>query len=54
MQSITDLRSLARHLVSVAHCREEGLLEGGIVVQDCLLLLMSLLRGNPSNQLMFR
>ena len=35
-------------------CREEGLLEGGIVVHDCLLLLLNLLRGSPANQLMFR
>ena len=34
--------------------REEGCLDGGIVVQDCLQLLNNLLRGNAPNVLMFR
>eukprot|EP00873_Tetraselmis_striata_P011622 jgi/Tetstr1/431886/TSEL_021376.t2 len=34
--------------------REEGALDGGIIVQDCLELLNNLLRGNQANQLMFR
>jgi hypothetical protein len=41
---------LVRHSV----CREEGWLDGDIVVQDCLQLLAALLRGSPPNQLMFR
>lgn len=35
-------------------CREEGVLDGDIVVQDCFQLMAALLRGSPPNQLMFR
>jgi hypothetical protein len=38
----------------VLACREEGLLDGDIVVQDCFQLMAALLRGSPPNQLMFR
>ena len=34
--------------------REEGNAEGGVVIQDCLELLSSLLANNTSNQLLFR
>ncbi|GFR43391.1 hypothetical protein Agub_g4466, partial [Astrephomene gubernaculifera] len=34
--------------------REEGGLEGGMVVQDCLELMRNLLRGNLANQRLFR
>ncbi len=34
--------------------REEGGMDGGIVVQDCMSLLVALLRNSVPNQLMFR
>ena len=35
-------------------CREEGWASGGVIVQDCLDLLLHLLKKNIGNQLMFR
>ena len=35
-------------------CREEDWASGGVIVQDCLDLLLHLLKNNVGNQLMFR
>lgn len=34
--------------------RSEGFADGGVVVEDCLILMINLLRNNPSNQTFFK
>ena len=34
--------------------QEEGLSDGGVVVEDCLMLLLHLLKNNTSNQQFFK
>ena len=34
--------------------KDEGYAEGGVVVEDCLVLMLSLLTNNPSNQTFFK
>lgn len=38
----------------LAIIQEEGLSEGGIIVEDCIQIMLNLLRGNTSNQSFFR
>ena len=50
-----SLRLAGKSMDSVkCWCREEDWASGGVIVQDCLDLLLHLLKKNVGNQLMFR
>ncbi|XP_059475287.1 general vesicular transport factor p115 [Neocloeon triangulifer] len=52
IQKIVAFESAFDRLLEVIN--SEGGLDGGIVVEDCLLLMLNLLKANPSNQNFFK
>ena len=52
IQQIVTFESAFDRLFSIM--REEGLSDGGIVVEDCIFIMANLLKGNNSNQSYFR
>jgi hypothetical protein len=52
IQKIVAFQSAFDRLFDVIS--EEGYSDGGIVVEDCLLLMLNLLRNNNSNQNFFK
>ena len=50
IQKIVAFENAFERLLSLIH--EEGLSDGGIIVSDCLQLILNLLRGNVSNQVL--
>lgn len=48
IQKIVAFENAFERLLMVV--KEEGLSDGGIIVSDCLTLMLNLLRGNASNQ----
>ncbi|XP_060552490.1 general vesicular transport factor p115-like isoform X2 [Ruditapes philippinarum] len=52
IQKIVAFENAFERLLDIIH--EEGGIDGGIVVEDCLLLLLNLLKNNSSNQNFFR
>jgi intracellular protein transport protein USO1 len=52
IQKALAFESIFEKLLSITS--KEGGIEGGIVSQDCLVIIDGLLRYNPSNQLYFR
>ncbi|XP_052780559.1 general vesicular transport factor p115-like [Mya arenaria] len=52
IQKIVAFENAFERLLDIV--QEEGAIDGGIVVEDCLLLLLNLLKNNSSNQNFFR
>ena len=52
IQKIVAFESAFERLMSIID--EEGLSDGSIIVQDCIIIMRNLLRGNPSNQAFYR
>ncbi|XP_037797564.1 general vesicular transport factor p115-like isoform X4 [Penaeus monodon] len=52
LQKIVAFENAHDHLFDII--REEGYADGGVVVEDCLILMLNLLRNNPSNQTFFK
>ncbi|CAH8626728.1 unnamed protein product [Heterobilharzia americana] len=51
IQKIVAFENAFDRLLKIIY--SEGLCNGGVVVEDCLRLLLQLLDGNPSNQILF-
>lgn len=52
LQKIVAFENAYDHMFEII--REEGFADGGVVVEDCLILMLNLLRNNPSNQTFFK
>ena len=52
IQKIVAFENAFERVLSIV--QEEGLSDGGIVVEDCIRIMLNLLRGNTSNQSFFR
>ncbi|KAK7075823.1 Vesicle-mediated ER to Golgi transport protein, partial [Halocaridina rubra] len=52
LQKIVAFENAYDHMFEII--REEGYTDGGVVVEDCLILMLNLLRNNPSNQTFFK
>ena len=52
LQKIVAFENAFDKLVDIIEA--EGYSDGGIVVEDCLRLMLNLLRNNPSNQIFFK
>ena len=52
LQKIVAFENAFDHLFEII--KVEGYADGGVVVEDCLQLMLSLLKNNPSNQTFFK
>ncbi|XP_076056699.1 general vesicular transport factor p115 isoform X2 [Oratosquilla oratoria] len=52
LQKIIAFENAYDHLFEIV--KDEGFADGGVVVEDCLILMLNLLRNNPSNQTFFK
>lgn len=52
LQKIVAFENGYDHIFEII--RSEGYADGGVVVEDCLILMLNLLRNNPSNQTFFK
>lgn len=52
LQKIVAFENGYDHIFEII--RSEGFADGGVVVEDCLILMLNLLRNNPSNQTFFK
>ncbi|XP_045126637.1 general vesicular transport factor p115-like isoform X2 [Portunus trituberculatus] len=52
LQKIVAFENGYDHIFAII--KSEGYADGGVVVEDCLILMLNLLRNNPSNQTFFK
>ncbi|KAK8391924.1 hypothetical protein O3P69_017503 [Scylla paramamosain] len=52
LQKIVAFENGYDHIFAII--KSEGFADGGVVVEDCLILMLNLLRNNPSNQTFFK